>query len=103
MVHAFSDDAVALWKAHRDDGLALFKACGATEITSSGMNSAHLMGGTVMGDDAAHSVTDSFGRVHDMDNLWIAGAGLFPTSGAVNPTFTVHALAMRTADHILGG
>jgi choline dehydrogenase-like flavoprotein len=102
LIHSFSDEAVALWKQHRDDGLALFKAGGATEITSSAMNSAHLMGGTIMGTAPDNSVTDSFGQVHGIDNLWIAGPGLFPTSGAVNPTFTVHALAMRTADRLVG-
>jgi len=101
MVHAFSPDAVALWQRHRDDGVALFKAAGATDVTASGMNSAHLMGGTVMGTDPAASVTDSLGRVHGIDNLWVAGPGLFPTSGAVNPTFTVHALALRTAEHLV--
>ena len=62
----------------------------------------HIMGGTVMGENAASSVTNQYGRLHELDNLFIAGPGLFPSSGAVNPTFTIHALAMRTADHILG-
>ena len=30
----------------------------------------------------------------------IAGPGMFPTSGGVNPTFTVHALAARTGDFV---
>jgi choline dehydrogenase-like flavoprotein len=53
-----------------------------------------------MGMDARNSVTNSFGQTHDVDNLFIAGPGLFPTSGGVNPTFTVHALASRTADYL---
>ena len=35
-----------------------------------------------------------------MVNLFLAGSGLFPTSGAVNPTFTINALALRAAEHI---
>jgi len=62
----------------------------------------HILGGAVMGDDPAQSVTDAFGRVHDTDNLYIAGTALFPSSGAVNPTFTLTALASRQADHLLG-
>ena len=100
LVHRFSDDAKRLWAAMRDEGLAIFKAGGATDAWATPMNSAHLAGGTTMGDDAATSVTDSFGRVHGIDNLYVAGSGLFPTEGGVNPTFTLQALALRTADHL---
>ena len=54
-----------------------------------------------MGNDPAESVTDAFGRVHDTENLYVAGPALFPSSGAVNPTFTISALASRQADHLL--
>ena len=59
------------------------------------------MGGTVMGTDRDRSVTSGYGQTHDVENLFIAGPGLFPTSGAVNPTFTALALAARSADYIL--
>ena len=55
-----------------------------------------------MGDDPNQAVTDSFGRLHDMDNLYVSGPSLFPSTGAVNPTFTISALASRQADHFLG-
>lgn len=100
--HRFSDDAKRLWQAMRDEGLAIFKGAGATEVWHTPMASAHLVGGTVMGRDAGDSVTDSFGRVHGIDNLYIAGTGLFPTEGAANPTFTLHAVALRTAEHLAG-
>ena len=61
----------------------------------------HIMGGTIMGDDPDTSVTNSYGQTHDLPNLVVAGPGLFPTSGGVNPTFTVHALTARSADHLL--
>ena len=54
-----------------------------------------------MGEDPANSVTDSFGRCHEMENVYVAGPGLFPSTGAVNPTFTIHALALRTVEHAL--
>lgn len=59
------------------------------------------MGGAVMGSDAKDSVCDSYGRCHELDNLYIAGPNVFPSSGAVNPTFTIHALALRTAEHMV--
>jgi choline dehydrogenase-like flavoprotein len=32
--------------------------------------------------------------------MFIAGASLFPTSGTANPTLTIAALSLRTADHL---
>jgi choline dehydrogenase-like flavoprotein len=53
-----------------------------------------------MGDDPANSVVDRWGRAHDIDNLFIVDGSLFVTSAAVNPTTTIQALALRTADYI---
>ena len=101
LVHRFSSDARALYAAMRDEGERIFRAGGATQVWHTPMNTAHLAGGTIMGHDPARSVTDSYGRVHGLENLYVAGPGLFPTEGAVNPTFTVHALALRTARQII--
>ena len=60
----------------------------------------HHMGTTRMADDPRQGVTDGYGRVHGVSNLYIGGSSLFPTSGWANPTLTIAALAMRTADHI---
>ena len=60
----------------------------------------HHMGTTRMCEDPRHGVTDGNTRVHGMANLFVAGSSLFPTSGWANPTLTIVALALRTADHI---
>ncbi|WP_418284913.1 GMC family oxidoreductase [Halorubrum sp. DTA46] len=62
--------------------------------------STHHMGTTRMGTDPDESVVDSQGRTHELENLWIASSSVFPTGGAVNPTLTIAALALKTADHI---
>lgn len=62
----------------------------------------HLLGTTRMGTDPARSVTDAWGRLHEVDNVWIADGGLFPTSTAFNPTLTQEALAFRNAAHLAG-
>jgi len=77
----------------------IMEAAGATEFFDAPASS-HLMGGCRMGDDPKTSVVDSFGRSHDIPNLFIAGTPVFVTGGAVNPTLTVQALAARTADYI---
>lgn len=61
----------------------------------------HLLGTTRMGTDPAASVCDPFGRLHDVENVWVVDGGLFPTSTAFNPTLTQQALAWRTAKHLL--
>jgi choline dehydrogenase-like flavoprotein len=60
----------------------------------------HHMGTTRMSDDPRLGVTDSYGRVHDVENLYIVGSSTFPTSGWANPTLTIVAPALRTSDQI---
>jgi glucose dehydrogenase len=61
----------------------------------------HLMGTYRMGGDPKTSVVDPFQRSHDHQNLYLVGSGTFPTVGTANPTLTLSALALRTADSIV--
>jgi len=54
-----------------------------------------------MASSASDGVVDSNCKVFDVDNLWIAGSSVFPTSGWANPTLTLVALADRLAHHLL--
>ena len=62
----------------------------------------HIMGTYRMGpkDKPKESVVDSFQRSHDHDNLYLVGSGTFPTGATANPTLTLAALALRTAEQI---
>jgi choline dehydrogenase-like flavoprotein len=60
----------------------------------------HVMGTYRMGNDPKTSVVDSFQRSHDHPNLYLVGSGTFPTVGTANPTLTLSALALRTANDI---
>ncbi len=91
--------------------LELFSTMGATvgkqprelEPAAGGFNwntAAHIMGTCIMGQDKTNSVVDSYGRTHDVENLWIVGASVFATSATSNPTITIAALALRTATAI---
>jgi choline dehydrogenase-like flavoprotein len=95
-----SPDGMGLWQQAVAEGEKIMAAAGATEVWHGPKVAQHIMGGTVMGDDPAASVTNGYGQVHELANLFVAGSGLFPTSSAVNPTFSIHALAMRSAIHL---
>lgn len=60
----------------------------------------HHMGTTRMSEDPKRGVVDPDCRVHSTSNLYVAGSSVFPTSGHVNPTLTLVALAVRLADHL---
>ena len=60
----------------------------------------HLLGTARMGDDPARSVVNGWGRSHDVKNLFIVDGSIFVTSGGVNPTSTIQALALYIADSI---
>ncbi len=99
--HDLHAESAALWQASLADGRRVFEAAGAREIWTGPRGAMHIMGGTAMGRSPEESVTNGDGQVHGIPNLVIAGPGLFPTSGGVNPTFTVHALALRSAERLL--
>jgi len=53
-----------------------------------------------MGTDPCQSVCDPFGRLHDLDNVYCADGGVFPTSSGYNPTPTIIAVALRIAGNL---
>jgi choline dehydrogenase-like flavoprotein len=61
----------------------------------------HLLGTARMGTDATDSVVDGWGRAHDVPNLYVIDGSVFVTSSGLNPTATIAALALRTADHMV--
>lgn len=75
-------------------------AAGAQEVVEE-PRYAHLVGGARMGKDPRTSVTDSFGRTHDIANLFVCDGSLLPTQGSANPGLTIQALAARTADYLI--
>ncbi|MFO1467335.1 MAG: GMC family oxidoreductase [Steroidobacteraceae bacterium] len=99
--HDLDPASRALWQSSLAQGRKVFEAAGASEVWTGPGGSMHIMGGTIMGKTPADSVTNSHGQVHGIANLFVAGPGLFPTSGGVNPTFTAQALAHRSGEFIV--
>jgi choline dehydrogenase-like flavoprotein len=60
----------------------------------------HNIGTTRMSDDPKAGVVDSNGRVHGVENLYVAGSSIFPTAGYAGPTMMIIGFALRLADHL---
>lgn len=61
----------------------------------------HLFGTAVMGADPQRSVCDPYGRVHQVEGLYVADSSLFPTNMGVNPQHTIMAVAQHVAWGVL--
>lgn len=82
------------------------EAAGAVDVWQSipgtGVSGSQHQSGTCrMGDDPQSSVTDRNGRVHDVDNLFIADGSLHVTNGGFNPVLTIMALGYKVSDFIV--
>jgi choline dehydrogenase-like flavoprotein len=64
------------------------------------MNYGHPCGTCRFGSDPASSVLDRDCRAHDLDNLYVVDASFMPRSGAINPSLTIAANALRVAPQI---
>lgn len=62
----------------------------------------HAVGTLRMGRDPATSPLDAQSRFRGLDNLWVTDGSFMPRSGGVNPSLTIAANALRTADLIAG-
>jgi choline dehydrogenase-like flavoprotein len=79
------------------------EAAGAWKVNTAGpMRWAgwHLLGTARMGRDRATSVVNEWGRSHDVRNLFIVDGSVFVTSGGVNPTTTIQAVALYIAEQM---
>jgi choline dehydrogenase-like flavoprotein len=81
----------------------VMRAAGAREILVNPLSRAagfHFLGTARAGSSLSDSVVDGWGRCHDVQGLRIIDGSVFPTVGAVNPTPTIQAFALRAADHL---
>ncbi len=61
----------------------------------------HPLGTARMGELQGHTVVNSYGKVHNLDNMFISDGSIVPTSLGVNPQITIMSLSMRNAEHII--
>jgi len=81
---------------------AIYKSLDAERIFSppSIGGGCHNMGVARMSERPEDGVTNRWGRLHDIPNLFVTDGSLFTSSAAPNPTLTIVALAIRQAEHI---
>jgi choline dehydrogenase-like flavoprotein len=82
----------------------LMRACGYPLIFTQKMDikvAMHQCGTARFGNDPATSVLDSNCKAWDVDNLYVVDASFLPSSTAVNPSLTIVAQAVRTAEHLV--
>jgi choline dehydrogenase-like flavoprotein len=60
----------------------------------------HQAGTCRFGKDPATSVLDLHCKAHELDNLYVVDTSFMPTIGAVNPSLTAIANALRVGDHL---
>ncbi|MGP8199579.1 MAG: GMC family oxidoreductase [Limisphaerales bacterium] len=87
---------------------AIVRETGATRVWRNGpglwlSGGQHQAGTCRMGNDPKQSVTNRFGQVHQIDNLFIADGSLHVTNGGFNPVLTIMALAYWVSDYIKAG
>lgn len=61
----------------------------------------HILGTTLMGNDPSDSIVDRYLVHHQVRNLVVLGASVFPTGAPANPTLTLSALSLWSANHLL--
>nr|MBF6590798.1 GMC family oxidoreductase [Ktedonobacterales bacterium] len=93
-----NDKRLIRWGVNKT--MEVMQAAGAQEVVEE-PRYAHLVGACRMGNDPRSSVCDSFGRTHDIPNLFLVDGSIMPTQGSANPGLTVMALAARAADYII--
>jgi len=103
IIYRISDNTRRLLAFSVERGVESMQAAGAvrTAVTPVHARNGHFMGTARMGDDPRASVVDRWSVSHDIPNLVVADGSVFVTGGAVNPTSTITALALRAADHLV--
>ncbi len=106
VAYRYDDGMYKLQKFMQEQAITSMREAGAYETMAAPPlreTGWHILGTVRMGDDPETSVVDGYGRAHDVPNLFVIDGSVMPTSGAVNPTATVAALALRNAEAIVRG
>jgi choline dehydrogenase-like flavoprotein len=102
----WDDNALQMFEHSKQACAELLQAAGAV-YEGSGKEpnmpgwSLHETGTCRMGNDPKHFVTNRFGQTHDVKNLYVCDASVFPSSTDKTTTISIMAFTLRTCDHML--
>ena len=60
----------------------------------------HHIGTTRMSENSSYGIVDKNHKIFGLNNVYITGSSVFPTSSCVNPTLTIIALSLRLGDYL---
>jgi choline dehydrogenase-like flavoprotein len=106
-MHAtWSDNELKLYRYMLDEAEAMLRAAGAESVTKQAEprwpgGATHEVGTARMGNDARKSVVNKWRQAHDVKNLFVTDGAAFVSSPSQNPTLTMMALSVQTADYIV--
>ena len=95
-------NSVAMHEHSAEMSKNIYESLGATRFkaVAGAGGGCHNMGVARMSADPVDGVTNRWGRIHDIPNLFVSDGSVFTSSAAANPTLTIVALTIRQADHI---
>ena len=101
--YTLSDNSKQMMDHAMARGIEVMETAGAKQVKTAApieLAGWHQLGTARMGHDPAQSVVNEWGRSHDVRNLFIVDGSIFVTSGGVNPTSTLQAMALYIADQM---
>ncbi|MCH2352264.1 MAG: GMC family oxidoreductase [Pseudomonadales bacterium] len=101
--YTLSENSRKMLDFGEDRAVEAMEAAGAIDVRKTGLyrlSGWHLLGTARLGNDPSTSVVNSWGRSHDVKNLFIVDGSVFVTSGGLNPTSTIQAIGLHVADSI---
>ena len=102
----WSENEMRLFNYSADAGEEMLLAIGAEDIRKISTprwpgGATHEVGSARMGDDPRRSVLNRWGQAHDLKNLFVTDGAAFVSTGCVNPTLTMMALARRASEYLV--
>jgi hypothetical protein len=102
VLYRIADNTKRMFEWQVERAKESFEAAGASKVEAMPLVpvGTHLYGTARMGDDPEKSVVNRWGISHDIPNLAIVDGSVFVTTGGINPTSSIAALSLRTAEYI---
>ncbi|MCL6548459.1 MAG: GMC family oxidoreductase [Alicyclobacillus sp.] len=104
IIYKMSENTKRLMDFHVAHAKMAMEASGAIDVAASSLMRDcgwHLLGTARMGTDPRSSVVNEWCQTHDVPNLYIVDGSVFVTSGGVNPTATICAVALRAVHRLI--